>query len=254
MTGIHFLDARTPAGMALYAIGDIHGRLDLLAAMHEAIAAEIARDRPADWRIVHLGDYVDRGPDSSGVIEFLVEAGRRDRRNLFLAGNHELGMLDFLAKPDLNGLFARYGGPATARSYGVDIEQGSAQEAAAALAAAMPSAHMDFLHRLAFSASFGDFFFCHAGIKPGVPLENQSERDLVWIREPFLTSPDLHPKLVVHGHTPGPEAEIMPNRVNIDTLAWSSGRLTALAMAGAGKSIIEVSENGAVQRSEAVTP
>ena len=83
-------------------------------------------------------------------------------------------MLDFLAKPDLNGLFARYGGPATARSYGVDIEQGSAQEAAASLAAAMPSAHMDFLHRLAFSASFGDFFFCHAGIKPGVPLENQS--------------------------------------------------------------------------------
>jgi serine/threonine protein phosphatase 1 len=87
-----------------------------------------------------------------------------------------------------------------------------------------------------------------------VPLENQSKQDLVWIRDEFLFWPDLHPKLVVHGHTPGEEAEIMPNRVNLDTLAWSSGRLTALAMAGAGKSIIEVSENGAVQRSEAVTP
>jgi len=254
VTGIHFLDAETPPGMQLFAIGDIHGRLDLLGAMHEAIAVEIGRARPADWRIVHLGDYVDRGPDSRGVIDFLVEAGRRDERNLFLAGNHELGMLDFLARPDPNGLFARYGGAATALSYGVGIDRGSASEAAAALAAAIPPSHMDFLNSLAFSARFGDFFFCHAGIRPGVPLENQSEHDLVWIRDPFLTWPSLHPKLVVHGHTPGEEAEIMPNRVNLDTLAWSSGRLTALAMAGADKQIIEVSGNGAVQRSEAVTP
>jgi len=244
MAGIHFLDAQAPAGMRLYAIGDVHGRLDLLQAMHSAIADEIARDRPTDWRIIHLGDYVDRGPDSAGVIEFLVEAGERDRRHLFLAGNHEIGLLDFLDRPDADGLFARYGGDATARSYGVDIKTGSIEEAGASLAAAIPARHMEFLHRLAFSESFGDFFFCHAGIRPGVPLEQQSERDLVWIRDEFLTYSDLHPKIVVHGHTPGPEAEIRPNRVNLDTLAWSSGCLTALAIEGAKKRILEVREGG----------
>ena len=170
MPGVHLRDARAPEALRLYAIGDVHGRLDLLAAMHRVIAAELARDRPADWRIVHLGDYVDRGPDSRGVIEFLIEAGARDPRHLFLAGNHEAGLLDFLENPQPYGLFMRFGGIQTAQSYGVDIAAAPARLAAATLAAAIPARHMAFLRGLGVSAGFGDFFFCHAGIKPGVPL------------------------------------------------------------------------------------
>src|SRR3990170_8822393 len=121
MPGISFLDARGPDDTFVYAIGDVHGRLDLLAEMHARIAAEIMRVRPADWRIIHLGDYVDRGPDSSGVIEFLVRQTARDGRILSLAGNHDVGFLDFLRKPDPVGLFATNGGVETARSYGVEL-------------------------------------------------------------------------------------------------------------------------------------
>jgi serine/threonine protein phosphatase 1 len=242
MPGVHFLDARGPESLRVYAIGDVHGRLDLLSAMHRAIAADIERDRPADWRVVHLGDYVDRGPDSRGVIDFLIAAGERDARHIFLSGNHEAGMLAFLRKPDPNGLFARYGGEATARSYGVGIEERPNVEAAAALAAAIPARHLEFLRRLAFSVRFGDFFFCHAGVRPGVPLGRQTRRDLTWIRDEFLTWPHLHPQVIVHGHTPRPEPEILPNRVNLDTYAFASGRLTALAIDGADKRILTVSE------------
>jgi serine/threonine protein phosphatase 1 len=244
MPGIHFLDARAPDGVRLYAIGDVHGRLDLLSAMHQAIADEIARDEPADWRVIHLGDYIDRGPDSRGVIDFLIAAGERDARHLFLTGNHEAGMLGFLKKPDPNGLFARYGGDATARSYGVDLEEGTIGEAAVALTAAIPARHREFLHRLGFSVRFGDFFFCHAGIRPGVPLDRQTHRDLIWIRDEFVAWQGLHPKVIVHGHTPQPEPEIRPNRVNLDTKAFASGRLTALAIDGADKRILQVGEDG----------
>src|SRR5262249_47867022 len=105
--------------MRLYAIGDVHGRHDLLAAMHRQIQSELERAPESDWRIIHLGDYVDRGPDSKRVIDFLIEARERDPRNLMLAGNHDIGMLDFLAEPDPDGLFIRYGGVQTALSYGV---------------------------------------------------------------------------------------------------------------------------------------
>jgi serine/threonine protein phosphatase 1 len=254
MPGIPLRDARGPQGLRLYAIGDVHGRLDLLAAMHDAIAAEITRDRPQDWRVVHLGDYIDRGPDSRGVIDFLIAAGERDARHFFLAGNHEAGLLGFLKEPDPNGLFARYGGDATARSYGVDLEEGTIGEAAAALGGAIPARHMAFLRGLACSVRFGDFFFCHAGIRPGVPLNRQTRRDLIWIRDDFVTWPGLHPKVIVHGHTPQPEPEIRPNRVNVDTRAYASGRLTALAVDGADKRILQVCEDGSVQRTAALTP
>lgn len=246
MPGIHFRDARGPTGLRLYAIGDVHGRLDLLGAMHDAIAADIARDKPADWRIVHLGDYVDRGPDSRGVLDFLIAAGARDARHLFLSGNHEAGLLDFLADPDPNGLFMRFGGIQTARSYDVDLTAGPADEAAAALAAAIPAAHLAFLRGLGASAEFGDFFLCHAGIRPGVPLDRQSRRDLTWIRDKFLGHAGLHPKVVVHGHTPRSEPEILPNRINVDTRAYASGRLTALVVDGADKQILTVREDGPV--------
>jgi len=247
--GIHFLDARAPDGIRIYAIGDVHGRLDLLEAMHRRIEAEIEQDRPADWRVIHLGDYVDRGPDSKGVLDFLIDARTRDSRHLMLTGNHDLGFLDFLKAPDADGLFIRYGGIQTAQSYGVTIGGGSAwfgkAEAAlrqghAALVAAVPQSHVDFLRSLTFSLSFGDFFFCHAGIRPDVPLESQNPQDLIWIRDIFHNHPGLYPKIVVHGHTPVPEAEVTANRVNVDTLAWQSGNLTALVVDGADKRILTV--------------
>ena len=237
--------------MRVYAIGDVHGRLDLLVAMHRRIAAEIHQARPTDWRVIHLGDYVDRGPDSRSVVDFLIEIRKRDPRYLMLAGNHDIGFLDFLDAPDPDGLFMRYGGIQTAQSYGVVINEGGnawfgRSEAAlrqghAALVEAVPKSHVEFLRSLPFSVTFGDFFFCHAGIRPGIALQMQSMQDLIWIRDVFHNHSGLHPKIVVHGHTPVPEPEVMVNRVNIDTLAWQSGTLTALVVDGADKRILVVS-------------
>ncbi|MER9951366.1 metallophosphoesterase [Mesorhizobium sp. M0047] len=247
-TGIHFLDAHGPEGVRVYSIGDVHGRLDLLAAMHQRIKTEIETQAPADWRVIHLGDYVDRGPDSKGVIDFLIEARERDPRHLMLAGNHDIGFLDFLNRPDPDGLFIRFGGIQTAQSYGVAISDsasawfGKAEAAVRkghqALVEAVPQSHVDFLRSLPFSVTLGDFFFCHAGIRPGIPLERQNPQDLIWIRDVFHDHTGLYPKIVVHGHTPVPEAEVMANRVNVDTLAWQSGMLTALVVDGLDKRIL----------------
>lgn len=253
MPGIHFDAARAPEGMRLYAIGDVHGRLDLLASMHRAIAAEIERDRPADWRIVHLGDYVDRGPESSGVLDFLVAARERDARIVCLAGNHELGFLEFLDRPSENSLFVRYGGIETARSYGIDLLSGPIELGRRALIAALPATHAGFLRSLALSFEAGDFYLCHAGIRPGVPVDRQEAHDLVWIRDEFLTCEALHPKVIVHGHTPGMQADIRPNRVNLDSYAWSTGRLSALAVEGRRKRLLTATPEGVSQRA-ATTP
>ncbi|WP_011579717.1 MULTISPECIES: metallophosphoesterase [Chelativorans] len=241
--GTHFDVAQTPPGMRIYAVGDIHGRHDLMAEMHRRIMAEIIEEKPADWRIIYLGDYVDRGPASRQVLELLSRSIKADSRVMALAGNHDLGFLAFLAQPRAQGLFANNGGDATARSYGVELSFTSREallRGHAALMEAMPQEHLDCLQGLKLSASFGDFFFCHAGIRPGVPLDAQSAEDLIWIRERFRHDPTLHPKIVVHGHTPMPEPEIMPNRVNLDTGAWYSGRLTAMMFEGSRKRLLEV--------------
>lgn len=238
--GIAFADARAPDGMRLYAIGDVHGCLDQLAAMHRLIAAEIARDRPADWRIVHLGDYVDRGPDSSGVLSFLAEAKARDRRHVTLCGNHDAGLLEFLAGPAADSLFLRFGGVDTAASYGVGLDFADLERTREKLAAAIPGSHIELLASLERSASFGDFFFCHAGIMPGVALDAQRPETLIWIRDAFLDCRDLHPLVVVHGHTPCARPEVRTNRVNVDTGCFHSGVLTALVVDGAEKRFLTV--------------
>lgn len=242
--GISFEQARAPDGMRLYAIGDVHGCRDLLAAMHDRIFREIEADRPADWRVIHLGDYVDRGPDSKGVLDLITEAQKQDSRVLALGGNHDVGFLDFLGSPDAYGLFAQYGGEETARSYGVEVnfnDDRALIKGHAELVGAVPQAHLDFLLQLPFQASFGDIFFCHAGIRPGRALDRQQQDDLVWIRDVFLDWEPLHPKLVVHGHTPVRAPDIRPNRVNLDTGAFMTGRLSALRIEGAAKQLIGVS-------------
>lgn len=242
MTGISFTDARGPDGIVVYAIGDVHGRLDLLSAMHARIAGDAAR-RGGDWRIVHLGDYVDRGPDSRGVLDLLQRRSVADPRVIALAGNHDTGFLDFLEKPDPDGLFARYGGVETARSYGVSLDlldPVAFRISCLALDGAVPQEHKAFLANLDRSVGFGDFFFCHAGIRPGVSLDTQDLNDLIWIRGDFHRHEELFPKVIVHGHTPVRAAEILPNRVNLDTGAFASGRLTALVIDGADKQLLSV--------------
>lgn len=234
--------------MRLYAIGDVHGRLDLLAAMHQRIQSELEWQPAPDWRVIHLGDYVDRGPDSKGVIDFLIEAQARDPRHLMLAGNHDMGFLDFLETPDPEGLFMRYGGVQTALSYGVSLTAEASwfaktetmRRGHAALLEAVPKSHVDFLRSLPFSMTFRDFFFCHAGVRPGIPLDKQDPHDLTWIRDVFHDHTSLFQKIVVHGHTPVPVAEVTANRVNVDTLAWQSGMLSALVVDGADKRILEI--------------
>lgn len=240
--GIHFLDAAAPEGMRLYAIGDVHGRLDCLTRMHGMIAAEIARDRPDDWRVIHLGDYVDRGPDSAGVLELLASATANDERMMALLGNHDEGFVDFLANPRDAELFLGFGGFDTAASYGVVldvVDEAALLDSHRRLVAAVPESHLMFLRDRPRSAAFGDFFFCHAGVRPGVALDSQAPHDLIWIRREFLSHPGLYDKVVVHGHTPVGRPEIMANRVDVDTMAYDTGRLTALVVEGREKRFIE---------------
>jgi serine/threonine protein phosphatase 1 len=240
---VHFSDAKGPENLRIYAIGDVHGRLDLLLKMYDAIIRDRADHASADWRIIHLGDYVDRGADSKSVIDFLIRTTEQESRVIALAGNHDIGFLDFLAAPDPAGLFAHNGGRETALSYGVRIDfsdRASFSAQAEALRGAVPESHRAFLRGLGFSCAFGDFFFCHAGIRPGIPLERQEPGDLIWIRETFLNFTGLHPKIVVHGHTPSREPEIRANRVNVDTGAFRSGVLSALVIEGSDKQIMQV--------------
>jgi serine/threonine protein phosphatase 1 len=241
--GVHFAEAAAPDGMRLYAIGDVHGRADLLARLHERIGEEIARDQPPDWRIIYLGDYVDRGADSRGVIDFLLALLAEDERHVALMGNHDERMAMFIRDVTEWPNFRSFGGLETALSYGVDFAlRGDVEAGHRVLAAAVPADHVAFLESLPLSASFGDFFFCHAGIRPGIPLDRQSREDLLWIRQDFHRHQGLHPKVIVHGHTPVAAPEILPNRVNLDTLAYESGRLTALVVDGREKRLLSTEE------------
>lgn len=242
MKTVDFKHARGPDKLRVYAIGDVHGRLDLLQEMHRHIHMENLRSPPVDWVVVHLGDYVDRGLQSRGVVDFLINGQRKNHRMLALAGNHDVGFVDFLDTGDAYSLFARCGGHQTGLSYGVNIDFSSERSIASgreALKNAVPKSHVDFLKRLPRSVVFGDFFFCHAGIRPGVEFEQQNPEDLIWIRSEFLDDLRPHSKVIIHGHTPATEVEIRPNRINLDTGAYASGRLSAIMIDGQNKSFLE---------------
>ncbi len=224
-----------PEGQRIYAIGDIHGRADLLDEVTRVIAAHAARDPASEIMTIFLGDYVDRGPDSKGVLDRL-STGAFPTPVIALLGNHELMMLEFLADPDAGARWGANGGLETLHSYGLDVRQfrtgRGLSEMARAFRETLPEAHLTFLRSLRTSFSSGDYFFCHAGVRPGVPLEKQVQHDLLWIREEFLSFEKSHGKVIVHGHTPCMKPDVRANRINLDTGAYVSGLLTCLVLEG----------------------
>ena len=226
-----------PDGLRVYAIGDVHGRFDLLIDLTEKIRADLADDPPERSVEIYLGDYVDRGPDTRLVLEWLRgETSACDER-LCLKGNHEDIFLQFIAEPSIAEYWRDLGGYETLYSYGVQPPVARTGEAMLAsheqFLRVLPAEDLQFLQSLALHASFGDYLFVHAGLRPGVPLEKQVEEDLIWIREAFLTSGHDFGQIVVHGHTPGDAPDIRRNRINIDTGAFLTGCLTCLVLDGA---------------------
>ena len=222
-----------PAGSRVYAVGDVHGRADLLRAVFTRIDGDLNARPVAKPIQVFIGDYIDRGPHSREVVELLIARGREHNAQ-FLKGNHEAYAVRFLTDPAVLAEWKYVGGINTLLSYGVKPgggdDQQSQREAAIAFDRAIPDSHRQFIQGLKLSFTHGDFFFVHAGVRPGTPLQKQLEHDLLWIREDFLLHEEPFGKIVVHGHTPVREPEIRPNRINIDTGAFATGRLTCLVL------------------------
>jgi len=226
------------SGDRLYAIGDVHGRADLLDRLLGSIRADAAEAAPGRRLAVFLGDYVDRGPDSKGVIERAIQPDLPGFIVVTLLGNHDFMMRGFLDQPARWGptwLMPVNGGDTTLESYGVEPPRRVSGLARARdqLAHALPGAHRAFLEALAPCHAAAPYFFAHAGIRPGVALDRQSLDDLIWIREEFLDSEAEHGSVVVHGHSIAPEPELRANRIGIDTGAWRTGRLTAAVLSAA---------------------
>jgi len=230
----------------IYVIGDIHGRLDLLDQMIGKIRRDFG-EYDGDGLTVTLGDYVDRGPNSRSVLERLTQ-NPFATPYIALKGNHEELLAMFMQDPTFGADWRRLGGLETLNSYGVAVAPlmvgKGYEEAADELNAVMPPAHAKFLASLQTSLDVGKYFLCHAGIRPGVSFERQKERDLLWIREEFLTSKMDFGKIVVHGHTPVEEPEVLPNRINIDTGAFSTGRLTCVVLEGGQQRFLYATSRG----------
>jgi serine/threonine protein phosphatase 1 len=217
----------------LYVIGDIHGRADLLECMIDQLQTDLERDPVDNCLTVTIGDYVDRGMKSRDVLDRLA-ANPFPTAFIPLKGNHEDLFETFLRDPSIGDRWRRFGGLETLHSYGVDVgplmRKKNYEAAAEALRSTVPQAHLDFLASLHMALSVGRYFLCHAGVCPGVPLLQQREEDLLGIRERFLSSTADFGKIVVHGHTPVEAPEIHRNRINIDTGAFISGRLTCVVL------------------------
>ena len=222
--------ASLPAGLRVYAVGDVHGCAGRLRGLHRAIAADLAARPVAEAQVVHLGDYIDRGPDSAGVIETLMQpfppAGDAAAPLVVnLMGNHEDMALAALADPDAAPQWLANGGDVALESWGVP-RRARAREWAAAL----PPRHLAFLCRLPLLHAAGGYLFVHAGLRPNLPLARQSRLDMLWIRHPFLSFDGEFPAVVVHGHTPASEPVIRHNRIGIDTRAFMGGPLTCVVL------------------------
>jgi serine/threonine protein phosphatase 1 len=219
----------------VYAVGDIHGRLDLLDALLARIDADLEGHAAEKSLQVFLGDYIDRGEASAQVVDRLIRRGETTPM-VCLKGNHEACLLDFLEDPEILGAWARNGGLTTLLSYGIepglDPDQGTRASLSAMLAETMPASHSHFLTTLPLTFTCGDYFFVHAGVRPGRSLARQREEDLLWIRDAFLSHEAPFERIIVHGHTPVMEPQVRANRINIDTGAYATGRLTCLRLEG----------------------
>lgn len=225
---------RVPEGVRAYAIGDIHGRLDLLDALIALIDDDDRLRDPADTLIIFLGDLIDRGPHSRGVVERAMALGASGRSTRFLMGNHEEVFLRAV-QGDVRALrmLLRIGGDQTVFSYGIGRDEYRSldfEALAAALKTHVPQDHVDFMSAFETSIELGDYLFVHAGVRPGVAIGAQSASDMRWIRDDFLRHRDDHGKVVVHGHSVSDEVDERPNRIGIDTGAYATGRLTAIGL------------------------
>lgn len=239
--------ASVPAGTRAYAVGDIHGRADLFAALIAAIDADDAGRGNAETSVVLLGDLIDRGPDSAGVLR-LARQWQAARRVRILLGNHEELLLDALEDREVLREFLRWGGRETAFSFGIDpaaYALAGLDEVQAMLRASIPPTELAFIRSFEDRVRIGDYLFVHAGIRPGVPLDEQRPGDLRWIRGTFLDHSGDHGFTVVHGHTIADEVEVRANRIGIDTGAYASGRLSALGLEGSQRWLIETEQLGA---------
>ena len=240
-------------GRVLYAVGDVHGRLDLLDGLIDRMTADyrtLGRQDPPV--LIMLGDYVDRGAQSAAVVDRLIvlrdqarEEGRFEFRALM--GNHEETLLHFLDDPKAGPSWVEYGGGETLTSYGVQRPVGRAEpevweQARQAFRASLPPAHEAFLRQLELVVVYGDYVFVHAGVRPGLPLEQQVPADLLWIRNDFLDNPHGLKATVVHGHTPVEEVFVGRQRINVDTGAYATGVLTAVRLDGGEPKIIQFSK------------
>lgn len=237
--------AAAPAGSRIYAIGDIHGRVDLLRNLHRLILRDAVKSDVGRFLVVYLGDYIDRGPDSRAVVDLLIDDPLAGFETVHLIGNHEAYLMQFLEDNSIASHWMTYGGDTTLESYGIDLKeptkgQTRADQLQERLLEALPQSHLDFYRSLVACHSEGGYFFAHAGVRPGVALEDQDLHDLMWIREPFLRSRVDLGKVVVHGHTPVEEPELRSNRIGIDTGAVYGGPLTALVLEGMTMSFIQV--------------
>ncbi len=228
----------------VYAIGDIHGRCDLLTDLHGFIAGDAAAHAASRNLIVYLGDYVDRGDDARGVVDSVLDATPAGFERVCLKGNHEALMLDFLDDAAQGPNWFYNGGLATLASYGVVAPSETGAIRIASLLQqrfrdALPERHLAFFRALAPYHKEGDYLFVHAGIKPGVPLDQQDPFDLIWIREAFLRNRDDHGFVVVHGHSIAPEVVDAGNRIGIDTGAYFTGVLTCLVLHGAERGLLQ---------------
>ena len=247
-----------PNGWCLYAIGDIHGEIRCLERMLAAIDQDQSLDagtgRPL---LLFLGDVIDRGPDSRGVLDRLCRLKAEAANGCgyachFLSGNHEAAMLDFIADPVAGAEWLSFGGAETLASYGIRASTGIFDPARCrslrdSLDERLPAAHRAFLQSLEPMVTLGDYLFVHAGVRPGVSLDRQKQEDLLWIREPFLSSSRFHGKVVVHGHTPVVEPQILDNRIGVDTGAYATGILSAVRLCEQDCRVLTVSgEHGSL--------
>lgn len=233
--------AAVPADHFVVAVGDLHGRLDLLEKLWSKIDAASRLSAARQRTLIFIGDYVDRGLQSAQLVERLL-AGFPGFEVVFLKGNHDETLVQFLNDPGIGEAWRNFGGLETLSSYGVTHTAGKSwAQTRSEFVSVLPQTHEAFFKNLRLHYVVGDYIFVHAGLKPRVPLEEQRESDLLWIREEFLESSVNFGRVVVHGHTPAPAPEIRANRIGIDTGAYMTEILTAVVLEGRTRQFLSTS-------------